>query len=237
MASTALSDADVPSASRGRLIVEIYSPPTIRADPSQPKRARTRSDGTFRLFVVGAVLALHAGAARWFWLDTAGLPSKFSSTAPLMLLPTMIVPRSAIAHYEAPASLSSLDSSTIIKLPFAVPRLPVGPPVPTEVALPISSSADVVIGDASAADMKNITAACGVHKARHLVSEALPALTLLVRVEKDGLVSDIKVEVGSGAQNVDEAVQRCISTHALFTPRQLKGEAVPSWQRVHLSSG
>ena len=62
-------------------------------------------------------------------------------------------------------------------------------------------------------------------------------VTVLVRVERDGHVTDTKIEVGSGVPSVDAAAQRCISASALLTPRRLNGERVLSWQRVHFSRG
>ncbi len=58
-------------------------------------------------------------------------------------------------------------------------------------------------------------------------------VTLLVRVEKVGRVSDSRIEVGSGTQRVDEAAQRCLLAHGSLTPRRVNGEPVASWQRVH----
>jgi TonB family protein len=58
-------------------------------------------------------------------------------------------------------------------------------------------------------------------------------VTLLVRVEKIGRVSDSRIEVSSGTQRVDEAAQRCLMAHGLLSPRRVNGEPVASWQRVH----
>jgi protein TonB len=65
-----------------------------------------------------------------------------------------------------------------------------------------------------------------------LFVDLLAEITLLVRVESDGRVTDSRVEAGSGQQRLDEAAQRCLRNGS-FEPRRINGAPVASWLRVH----
>jgi hypothetical protein len=106
------------------------------------------------------------------------------------------------------------------------------PEPPVEIAVPVSASSDVLISDARADDLAGLAVSCRLPQLRPPTRTAAE-MTLLVHVEKDGRVSDSKVEVGSGVPRVDEAVQRCLVGHGLLTPRRINGAAVASWQRLH----
>jgi TonB family protein len=57
-------------------------------------------------------------------------------------------------------------------------------------------------------------------------------VVLLVRIEADGHVSDMKVEQSSGSIRLDRVTQACV-IGALFEPYRAGLRAVPSWQRMH----
>jgi hypothetical protein len=114
----------------------------------------------------------------------------------------------------------------------ALPKLTEGP---TEIAVSITASTDVLISNADPRDVEAVLVGCRADRIRpmpQLLSAA--EVTLLVRVEKVGRVSDSRIEVGSGTQRIDEAARRCLLAHGSLTPRRVNGEPVASWQRVHL---
>jgi TonB family protein len=57
-------------------------------------------------------------------------------------------------------------------------------------------------------------------------------VVLLVRIEADGHVSDMKVEQSSGSTRLDRVTQACVIS-AQFAPHRVHLRAVGSWQRIH----
>jgi len=57
-------------------------------------------------------------------------------------------------------------------------------------------------------------------------------VVLLVRVEADGHVSDMKLEESSGSIRLDQVTQACV-IGGLFEPHRAGLRAVGSWQRIH----
>ncbi len=173
-----------------------------------------------------AVIGLHAAFGTWLWLTANAHGLHHPSLAPLVLLAEIPAPARARIATDLP-ELSPPVSPTL-------PALPRLPQEPTEIAVSVSPSTDLLIGDANARDVEEILGACRadpVPPARRAGRAA--AMTLLVRVEKDGRISDSKIERGSGAPRVDDAAQRCLLAHGSLPPRRINGAAVASWQRVH----
>jgi hypothetical protein len=176
----------------------------------------------------GVVAALHLGVGLWL-LTSTGTRTHAPAAEPLVLLPASSLPPARLAPSDLAAELPHPD---LVRITPIVPPMPHLPAPPAEIAVPVSASSDVLISEARAADVADLAASCRVPGTRP-PSRAAAELTLLVHVEKDGRVSDSKVEVGSGVQRVDEAVQRCLGAHGLLTPRRINGAAVASWQRLH----
>jgi TonB family protein len=106
-----------------------------------------------------------------------------------------------------------------------------------EIAITISQSTAVTIGEANPAEVAKVVHSCRAARlARPRSGVREPDLTLLVRVEQDGRVTDSRVEVGSGDARLDNSALGCLREHGLLTPQQLHGESVASWQRVHWSA-
>jgi protein TonB len=57
-------------------------------------------------------------------------------------------------------------------------------------------------------------------------------VVLLVRIESDGHVSDMKLEESSGSTRLDRVTQACVIS-GLFEPHRAGLRAVGSWQRIH----
>jgi TonB family protein len=106
--------------------------------------------------------------------------------------------------------------------------------LPTEIAVSVSSSTDVVISEANVQDVEEVLGSCRADRVRPVLPVAPPAeVTLLVRVERDGRVTDSEIEIGSGVPRMDEAAARCLLAHGALSPRRINGAPVASWQRVH----
>jgi TonB family protein len=123
--------------------------------------------------------------------------------------------------------------------PIIAARLPslAIPAGATEIAITISRSTATTIGEANPLEVANVLRRCGAaRRAAATYGVRGPGMTLLVRVEQDGRVTDSRVEVGSGNDRLDESAQSCLREHAVLTPQQLHGVSVASWQRVHWSA-
>ena len=66
--------------------------------------------------------------------------------------------------------------------------------------------------------------------ARYLVGT--PSLTLQVRVEEDGRVSESRVIMSSGDSLRDSVVDSCVLSHGEYEPQLVEGHAIASWQRI-----
>jgi hypothetical protein len=92
--------------------------------------------------------------------------------------------------------------------------------------------------DAPAVNVGQVVRICGAALARRRrVPDDSPDVTLLIRVEADGHVSDSKFEAGASAQLIDEATQHCLLSHTVLTPIRIDGEPVASWQRIRWLAG
>jgi TonB-like protein len=181
------------------------------------------------VLAAAAVIGLHASLGAWLWLSPNAQRLLRPPLESLVLLEPISAP--ATAHTETAAELPPPD---LLPMTLTTPKRPNLPQEPNEIAVSVSAPTEVLIGDANAGEVENLVRGCGGAKARPArPSTRSPEFTLLVRVEKDGRVSDSKIEVGSGAQRVDEAAQRCLLAHGSLTPRRVSGAPVASWQRVH----
>jgi hypothetical protein len=208
--------------------------PRAPAAPSDaPGRAierPARSTSSGRVIAGTAVIALHAAIAIALWI----VPSRIKHLAtaePLVLL----------ADLPQASSRPALDLAGDLPQPDLVRVTPVAPPLaalprePVEVAISISAATDVMIREVSREDAEQLRGGCrrdlaGVSHVAHT-----PEITLLVRVEKDGRISDSRIEVGSNTPSLDEAVRHCLIARSL-APRAVNGATVTSWQRMHWPS-
>jgi hypothetical protein len=212
-------DAATLSARSQNLSVEIWVPeyepaalrPNVIAGPCAGPR----------VIAAASVLCLHAALGAWLLLDSGARASRRSPPTPLQLL--------ALAPRAAPAPAITVD----------LPMLKVAPQLTlaSEVAVPISLPIDAVqsptpsASEASDDDLHTLRTICG-HIGFPPVAAQSPAITLLVRVERDGRVSDSRIELGSGTQRFDESVQQCLSDYGWLTPQRVNGQPISSWQRL-----
>jgi hypothetical protein len=214
---------------RRRLVVEVYVAPQCVPSAVRTVRQREPRRQTSRVLAVVAVIGLHASVGAWLWL---------SPSAPRVLQPPLEslvlldpVPAPAAAHQDLMAETPPPDLLPTTPILLKRPNLP---QEPKEIAVSVSATTDVLIGEANAREVEEVLKSCSGAKTRAaLPSDRSTEITLLVRVEKDGRVSDSKIEAGSGAQRIDEAVQRCLLAHGILTPRRVGTAPVASWQRVH----
>ena len=216
---------------RGKLVVEVYV-----AEQPVPKASRAvqrghRPRGTARVWAAIAVIGLHATLGAWLWTSTNALrllhPAPLDS---LVMLDPIAPPQ---AHSDPAMPLPSPDLVPAPPEP-ALPKLAKSALGSSEIAVLIAASTDVLISNANAGEVEEVFAGCRADKIRPLPAfDRAVDVTLLVRVEKVGRVSDSRIEVGSGTPRVDEAAQRCLLAHGFLTPRRVNGEPVASWQRVH----
>jgi hypothetical protein len=211
--------------SRRRLMVEEYRPEyraaaTERAIPTgrlssafQLTVSRFTVADTSRPVTALVVSSLHIVLGLWLWSLPGVLRPISANPTQLVLLDPIPAQRSA-AHPTAPLDIPAPTLPPLAMPSIRPPRYIDVPQQPVEVALTVSGPTDVMISDASAADVRRV-------------------LTLLVRVEKDGRISDSKIEVSSGTPRVDQAAQRCLVAHGVLEPHRVNGEPIPSWQRVH----
>ncbi len=213
---------------RGKLVVEVYVAEQL---PPTPPHSARRGKGprlTSRAVAAVVVIGLHASVGVWLWASSNTLrPLHRSPLESLVMLDP--IPASPTAHSDPPIDIPSPDQLPALPQP-ALPKLA---EVPSEIAVSITASTDVLISNANAGEVERVLADCRADKIRPLPGfDRAAEVTLLVRVEKVGRVSDSRIEVGSGMQRVDEAAQRCLLAHGSLTPRRVNGEPVASWQRV-----
>lgn len=220
-----------PGLPRGKLVVEVYVAEQPAPNPPHAVRGIRYPRLTARGLAAIAVLGLHASVGISLW----------ASTNTLWLLPRS--PLASLVMLDPIAAPKALPDPA---MPLPSPDLVPARPEPTfpkltnlmqgssEIAVSINASTDVLISDANAGEVGAVLAGCGANKIQPMPPLNRAAeVTLLVRVEKAGRVSDSRIEVGSGVQRVDEAAQRCLLAHGLLSPRRINGEPVASWQRVH----
>ena len=215
---------------RGKLVVEVYVAEQLPPNPPQSTRRGKGPRLTSRALAAFAVIGLHASIGIWLWasLNTLQLPHRAPLESLVMLDP---IPASVSAHSDPPIDIPSPDQLPALPQP-PLPKFAQGP---SEIAVSITASTDLLISNANAGEVEEILAGCRAQIRFGRCPGCLAQLRsrCLVRVEKVGRVSDSRIEVGSGTQRVDEAAQRCLLAHGSLTPRRLNGEPVASWQRVH----
>jgi len=227
-------------APRRRLIVEVYAPPPV--SPGTATRARSstaiptghtrlrRGAGFFLTALI--VLALHASLGVWLFLDSRDRPlPRAAPTAPIDLLPPI----------DAAVRMTLTDVAADL-LPDPVRVAPLPPPkpphldafLPAPLEVPFSLPANTPVRAADPTEETRSVRECGIEPPHGSVAaRQLGELSALIRVEPDGHVSSIGIEHSSGDGRIDADVQRCLSTHATFTAKRLRGQWVPSWQRWH----
>jgi hypothetical protein len=225
------SDLDSPAPSPG-LVVEQWVPPDRALDPQLCAKESVFQRPGGRLIVAFSVITLHAILAAWLLRSAKEKPPPLAADS-LVLLPGLPASRRQLANSnlvtDLPPVLERVDLT--LPKPTALPR------EPAEIALPLASASDVLVGDAAARDIEDLAVSCRSARSHPRFTDHASELTLLVHVEKDGRVSDSRIEVGSGAASIDEAVQRCLIVRGSLTPRRINGAPVASWQRVHWPSG
>ncbi len=204
------------------LVVEVYVAEQRAPRPARRIERAERARGGTRALAAVAVFALHAAGGLWLWTATDALRLHHpAQTEPLLLLHPITVPTAAhsnpVIDIPAPDLLAAPPPSP------TTPRLPKSDQGLIEIAVSISAATDVLISEANVRDVQRALEGCGADKS---------AVTLLVRVEMDGRVSDSRIEA-AGAPPAAGAVQRCLLAHGVLTPRRVNGAAVISWQRVH----
>jgi hypothetical protein len=211
------------------LVVEVWVAEPRAAEPTPSLHRREPYGVGSHTLALVAVIGLHASIGIWLLssLNTLQLPHRSQLESLVMLDP---IPASPSAHPDPPIDIPSPDLLPVVPQP-ALPKFVAGP---SEIAVSITASTDVLISDANAIEVEAVFAGCSANKIQPLPAFNRAAeVTLLVRVEKIGRVSDSRIEVSSGTQRVDEAAQRCLMAHGLLSPRRVNGEPVASWQRVH----
>jgi TonB family protein len=216
---------------RRRLVVEVWDANApVREPVPAPVHGRSiRRREVSRGLTGVAVVILHASLGAWLWTAGAGL-SPAPRVESLILLAPVVTAAAA-----RPSAVAELPAPDLLPVPLH-PDFPTLPRAygSSEIALSISSPTDVVISDANAGDVALVLGGCRADKTHRALFVDRPAeITLLVRVESDGRVTDSRVEAGSGRQSLDEAAQRCLRTHGSFEPRRINGAPVASWLRVH----
>jgi len=226
-----------------RLVVEVYSPEPVRpAAPVARSRAgvgvaaepRVLSANFVRPIAAILVVALHALALSGIFLVTQFHTSAPTPAAPLEVFGIARQPLITLAEIasDLPPSEPPQPRNLAARLPSL--SLPAGA---TEIALTVSRSTAVLIGEANPAEVAKVARSCGAARPAGSASgQRVPDLTLLVRVEKDGRVTDSRVEVGSGVGRFDESARACLQAHGMLTPHLIDGVSVASWQRVRWSA-
>jgi len=132
--------------------------------------------------------------------------------------------RRVTVHLPPPEALSGSQSSTDpegVSSASATHREPGSPPF------------EQLIVEAIPQDAKGLRDFCTSSyppAARSLNEQG--TVVLLVRIEADGHVSDMKVEQSSGSTRLDRVTQACVIS-AQFAPHRVNLRAVGSWQRIH----
>lgn len=209
---------------RCEVVVEVFAP-----DPPAPALHRVRHQPRLRPLRWGSaavVIGLHAAVGAWLWRA----PVSLRQPPPESLVLLAEIP-TTVARPQLTIDVASPDLSAT---PALAPKLPELPRAASEIAVSISPATAVLIGEANGKDIEEIVGFCAVNKvvsARHADHAAAPIV--LVKVEKDGRVSDSRIEKGSGVPRMDEEVVRCLLAHGVFGPYRVDGAPIASWQRVH----
>jgi len=220
----------------------MYSPEPARA--AMPRAAvRAAIGGRADAWVPAARWIRPAAAAFVIALHAALLAGLWSAVPPPLSAPSSGIPLEVFA-VARPPSIRLAELGADLPQPEPPPpiiaaRLPslAIPAAATEIAITISQSTAVTISEANPMEVANVVLRCGTARRAASASGGRgPGMTLLVRVEQDGRVTDSRVEVGSGNERLDESARSCLREHGVLTPQQIRGVSVASWQRVHWSA-
>jgi hypothetical protein len=218
---------------RGQLVIEVWNPPpaaqprtpTARAAEPVRRRAAEAHHAGPRLAAAAIVVAIHAAIAVGLWM------TPFAVRRPRVEDPLVLL--ASLPAERPPLDLASqVPRPDLMPVALAAPRLTAYPKPAAEVAISISGSTDVMIREVSHEETEHIRLDCRRESAGLRPNARTSELTLLVRVERDGHVSDSRIESPSNSPGIDEAVRRCLLVRKL-TPSIVNGAAVTSWQRLH----
>jgi hypothetical protein len=224
---------------RRALVVETYDPqyqipaPASSVPSRRATRVARRDPVASRVAALLVAVGLHALLAAGLFLGSDGGPATPKpATPPLVLLAAL--PHAPVAREPIDVPPPQVEA---VNAPLpVVPKIVQFATGPAEIAVSIAAATDVLISEANAREVEKVFDGCAA-----LGSVAAPdrsrEITLLVRVESDGHVSDSKIEVGSGTPRVDAAAQRCFLAHGELSPHRVNGAAIASWQRVKWSPG
>jgi len=225
MQGTSASVRPLAAGPRCELVVEVYVPEPITPRPPAREARIAHAAPISRWLCAVIVIAMHASIGAWLMRAPRTPPPPPVQPLQLLELP---------APLARQALVLDLPQAEITQVPINLPALPTTPRAPAEMALPVTASTDLVIEEANTASIDELVSVC---RANGLAAAPRPKpagpLTLLVRVEKDGRVTDSKIEAGSGLPHWDDAALRCLLARGSLLPRRVNGAAVASWQRVH----
>lgn len=162
------------------------------------------------------VLGLHV-LLGWITVQLAAHGRRIAEPPSLVLVP--------LESSARPAPVALASSTPRILSPEPVAQL-------VRVAdVPPSAPAAAAHIDSDAADVGQLLRICGgARQRRSRASVESMNVVLLVRVEADGRVSDVRPEAGAEAESIEPAADHCLRTRALFTPNLIEGAPVASWR-------
>lgn len=141
-----------------------------------------------------------------------------SEPAPLQMRPVL---RRVTVRIPPPAAWQDLPDSKEVSGTPAVHSEPTSPPF------------ERLIVEAKPQDAQGLHDFCtGSYPPEYRSLNEQGMVVLLVRIEADGHVSDMKVEQSSGSTRLDRVTQACVIS-GLFEPHRAGLRAVGSWQRIH----
>ena len=141
---------------RCELVVEVYVPEPPPADLRRQIRHESRPR-TSRLLSGAMVIGLHVLVGAWLW--PAPIKSRHSPLESMVLLAEI----PALSHPRPPIVID-LPGPDLTAMPLSMAKFPELPQVPTEMALSVSPSTDVLIDDATAGDIEGVAQVCRASK-------------------------------------------------------------------------
>jgi hypothetical protein len=183
--------------------------------------------------VGSVVVALHVTLGAWL-LTINGKTEALRSEVlpPLELLPVVQAAPSdeSLADVVVQLPRASIDAAPVPSP--TLPRLSAIEAAPREMAISISSATDVVITAVDAADGAMVARRCLTRQAHgRATAPSFQDMSILIRVETDGRVSDSRIETGSGDARADADAERCLRAYGAFRPARSQGQPIASWQR------
>jgi hypothetical protein len=189
-------------------------------------------------FVGSVVVALHVALGAWLLTTSGKTDSLPSVLPPLEVLPVIQAAptRESLAGVSVQLSPVSIDP-TPVPSP-TLPRLSAIEAAPPEMAISISFATDVVITAANADDGATVARRCATREAsRRAAPLSFQDMSILIRVETDGRVSDSRIETSSGDARADADAERCLRVYGAFHPARSQGQPIASWQRLRWVAG